>query len=133
LLQHCPLPVQAVPLGRLHSPGLPVVQQMLGALQTTAVPVQVPFWQVSPLVQALPSLQVVPFGLFCSTQLPVAGSQTLTLHWFAFAGQVFVDATVQVPLWQVWVVQALPSVLQEVPFALFCVWQIPEVALQTLS
>jgi hypothetical protein len=32
-------------------------------VQTTAVPVQVPLWQVSPVVQALPSLQVVPSAL----------------------------------------------------------------------
>lgn len=98
-----------------------------------AVPVQVPFWQVSLVVQPLPSLHVVPFGLFCSTQVPVAGSQAATLHWFVLGGQVVVEVTVQVPLWQVCVVQRSVSVAQAVPSALARVWQVPEVALQTLS
>jgi hypothetical protein len=33
-----------------------------------------PPWQVSPTVQALPSLQGVPFGEVAPLQVPVAGS-----------------------------------------------------------
>ena len=35
---------------------------------------QVPFWQVSLCVQALPSLHAVPFAAFGFEQVPVAGS-----------------------------------------------------------
>jgi hypothetical protein len=34
---------------------------------------QVPLWQVSPREQALPSLQLVPFGLAGAEQSPDAG------------------------------------------------------------
>jgi hypothetical protein len=45
-------------------------------VQVTAVPVQLPFWQESPVVQALPSLQIVPFGFAVPVeQAPVAGLQ----------------------------------------------------------
>jgi hypothetical protein len=43
------------------------------ATQTTAAPVQVPDWQVSAVVQALPSLQSVPLGAVGVEQMPVAG------------------------------------------------------------
>jgi hypothetical protein len=38
-------------------------------------PVQVPAWQVSLWVQALPSLQAAPLGAFGLEQVPVAGLQ----------------------------------------------------------
>jgi len=38
-------------------------------------PVQVPAWQLSACVQALPSLQAVPLGLLGLEQAPLAGSQ----------------------------------------------------------
>jgi len=122
-----------VPAGQQNDV-LPVQQRLPQAVPVVVdATVQVPLWHVW-VVQGLPSVsQEVPFALFCSSQSPVTGLQTLTLQGFAFGGHVVVDVTVQVPLWQVWVVQALPSVLQALPFALFCVWQIPEVALQTLS
>ena len=128
---HCPACL--VPAGQQNDV-LPVQQRLPQTVPVVVdATVQVPLWHVW-VVQGLPSvLQEVPFALFCSSQLPVTGLQTLTLQGFAFGGHVVVDVTVQVPLWQVWVVQALPSVLQALPFALFCVWQIPEVALQTLS
>jgi len=48
-------------------------------VQTTGlVPVQEPPWQVSVWVQALPSVQVVPFGLLGSEHTPVSGSQLPT-------------------------------------------------------
>jgi len=37
-------------------------------------PVQAPFWQLSPLVQTLPSLQADPFALFGLEQIPVEGA-----------------------------------------------------------
>src|SRR5438094_157562 len=47
------------------------------AAQTTGfVPVQVPAWQASVCVQALLSLQALPFGLSGFEQVPLAGSQT---------------------------------------------------------
>jgi hypothetical protein len=36
----------------------------------TVPPVQVPAWHVSPVVQALPSLQAVPFALMGFVQVP---------------------------------------------------------------
>ena len=39
---------------------------------------QVPFWQVSPLVQALPSVHGAPLSLGGSEQTPVAGLQVPT-------------------------------------------------------
>jgi hypothetical protein len=44
---------------------------------TTAPPPHTPAWQVSPMVQALPSLQAVPLGLGTLEQVPVLGLQTL--------------------------------------------------------
>ena len=37
---------------------------------------QLPLWQVSPVVQALPSLQTIPFDAAGFEQTPVAGAQT---------------------------------------------------------
>jgi hypothetical protein len=42
-----------------------------GVHPKTGVPEQTPFWQVSCSVQALPSLQPVPFGLFSTPQTPL--------------------------------------------------------------
>src|SRR3989442_9831798 len=79
-------------------------------------PVQVPFWQVSVCVQALPSLHAVPLLAFGLEHWPVAVLQVpATWHWSS-ALQTTGLEPVQVPLWQVSVwVQALPSV-QAVPF-----------------
>jgi hypothetical protein len=47
------------------------------AVHTVAVPgVHVPAWQLSPVVQALLSVQVVPFVAFGFEQTPVPVSQT---------------------------------------------------------
>jgi hypothetical protein len=84
-------------------------------VQVTAVPVQTPAWQVSPVVQALPSVHVVPFVITGLEQTPVDGSHVpATWHW-SLAVQVTVVPP-QRPAWQVSpVVQALPS-LHDVPF-----------------
>src|SRR2546430_17648017 len=71
---------------------------------------QEPFWHVSPLVQASPSLQAAPFVLAGLEHVPVAGSQVpATWHW-SEAVQATGVAPAHVPPWQVSVcVQALPS------------------------
>src|SRR3989442_1272134 len=83
------------------------------AVQTTGfAPTQLPFWQVSVCVQASPSLQGVPLGLFVGAEhMPVAGVQVPgSWHWSAVQTTGFAPA--QVPFWQVSVfVQASPSFL----------------------
>src|SRR5215831_14615326 len=73
-------------------------------------PVQVPPWQVSPVVQALLSLQLVPLAAFGFEQTPVDGLHVpATWHW-SCAVQVTGLDPVHVPDWQVSVcVQAFPS------------------------
>jgi hypothetical protein len=47
------------------------------AVQVTAVPAwHEPLWQLSPTVQALPSVHEVPFAAFGFEQVPFAGLQT---------------------------------------------------------
>ena len=96
------------------------------AKQTTGfAPVQTPVWQVSLCVQALPSLQVLPFALSGFEQVPCAGSQVpATWHW-SLAAQTTGFAPVQTPASQVSLcVQALPS-SQVLPFVLFGFEQVP--------
>jgi hypothetical protein len=105
-----PLPsLQAVPLafgGLEHWPlaGLqvPTSWHWLSAVQVTGLPpVQVPDWQVSVCVQALPSLQAVPLALVGLEHWPLAGLQVPTSwHWLS-AVQVTGLPPVQVPDWQV--------------------------------
>jgi hypothetical protein len=49
-------------------------------------PVQAPAWQVSPVVQGLLSLQVVPSSSFSTTQKPSA-PQTAFWHWSSATGK----------------------------------------------
>jgi len=89
--------------------------------------VQVPFWQLSVCVQALPSLHPVPFVAFVGAEhCPVDELQVPATWHAAAAGQVTGLLPVQAPLWQLSVcVQALPS-SQLVPFvALVGVEQVP--------
>lgn len=67
-------PGHAAPFGPATQP--PVApSQRWQAGQTTAAPeTQTPFWQVSPVVQAVPSVQALPFVLAGLEQTPVAGS-----------------------------------------------------------
>src|SRR5919204_598778 len=80
------------------------------AVQRTGVPVHTPAWHVSPVVQALPSLQVVPLALAGLEHCPVVGSQ-VPATWHVSDGK----HTVAVPPWQkpLWhvspTVQTLPS------------------------
>ncbi len=88
-----------------------------GAAQTTGfAPVQVPAWQVSVCVHALPSLHAVAVGPRGFEQTPVAGLHVpAPWHWSG-AVQTTGFAPVQAPAWQVSVcVHALPS-LHAVPF-----------------
>jgi hypothetical protein len=72
-----------------------------------------PAWQVSPVVQALLSVHVVPLGAGGFEQRPVSGSQTpARWHWSLAAHTVGIP--VHTPPWQVSLVQALPS-LHAVP------------------
>jgi hypothetical protein len=72
-LKHVPVPTSQVP-GRWHWSS--AKQSAFDAHgHVLAVGVQMPAWQLSPVVQARPSLQVVPSGLAGSEQMPVAGSQ----------------------------------------------------------
>src|SRR5207244_11892357 len=70
------------------------------AVQTTAVPAHMPAWHVSPVVQALPSLQIVPLAATGFEQLPVAGSQVPARWHWSDAGHV-TAVPVQVPAWPV--------------------------------
>src|SRR5437867_259135 len=119
--------LQAVPLvlvvGAEHTPvaGLQVPGWWhWSAVQTTGLaPMQLPFWQVSVCVQALPSLQAVPLVLVVGAEhTPVAGLQVPGWwHWSAVQTTGF--APTQLPFWQASVrVQAFPS-LHAVPFGLF--------------
>ena len=71
---------------------------------------------MSPVVQALLSEQVAPFGAAGFEQVPSVGLQTPAMWHWSVAAQVVVEPPVQTPAWQLSpVVQALPS-LQVVPF-----------------
>src|SRR5207245_140311 len=119
--------LQAVPLvlfvGAEHTTvaGLQVPGSWLwSAVQTTGfAPTQLPFWQVSVCVQALPSLQAVPLVLFVGAEhTPVAGLQAPG-SWHSSSVHAALPISTQLPFWQASVcVQALPS-LQAVPLVLF--------------
>jgi hypothetical protein len=89
------------------------------------VPVHTPLWQLSGVVQALPSVQVVPSGLFGLEHTPVAGLQVPgSWHWFS-AVHTTGFVPVQIPAWQLSVcVQRSPS-LQPEPFGLLGLEQRP--------
>src|SRR5438552_3285026 len=120
--------LQAVPLatgGFEQAPvsGLqvPTVWHWSGAGQTTAVPWQTPPWQLSAVVQALPSLHAVPFGAGGFEHVPVAGSQVpASWHWswaVHATGVPEQEPARQLSPWQLSaVVQVLPS-LHALPFA----------------
>ncbi len=104
---------EQAPVVVLH---VPAVWHWSEAVQLTGLlPVQVPLWQVSVWVQALPSLQVVPFAAVGLEQAPVEVLHVPAVWHWSEAVQLTGLLPVQVPLWQVSVcVQALLS-LQDVP------------------
>jgi hypothetical protein len=68
---------------------------------TAAPPVQTPLWQVSLVVHALPSLQLVPFAIAGLEQAPVVVLHVpATWHW-SLAVHVTGLLPVHVPLWHV--------------------------------
>jgi hypothetical protein len=114
--------LQAVPSGFGASAQAPVVGLQVAfwqgpeAEQTTGLaPRQVPAWQLSVRVHALPSLHAVPFGFAGWLQIPVAGAQTPGSRQGSVALQTTGALPTQAPAWQASTcVQALPS-LQVVP------------------
>ena len=116
--------LHAVPFGALGFEQMPVAGSQVPATWhwplavhvTGLEPVQTPVWHVSVCVQALPSLQAVPFGALGFEHVPVAGLHVpATWHW-SRAVHVTGLEPVQTPVWHVSVcVQALPS-LHAVPF-----------------
>ncbi len=119
LLVHALPSLQRLPSLRLVNTQLPVVVsqvsavQALPSLQTLAVPAQVPLWQLSGLVQALPSSHTLPLATGVYTQLPVVESQVSAVHTLLSLQVLAVPP--HLPALQVsGLVQALPS-LQPVP------------------
>ncbi len=110
----------------------PATWHWSSGVQTTGLaPVQVPAWQVSVCVQALPSVHPVPSGWDGFEQTPSAGLQTpATWHWSSGVHTTGF-APVHVPAWQVSVcVQASPSV-HPVPLGWDGFEQTPSAGLQT--
>src|SRR2546428_7222534 len=115
--------LEQLPVAGLH---VPATWHWSRAVQVTGLlPTQLPLWQVSVCVQALPSLHGVPLVAVGVEQLPVAGLHVpATWHW-SRAVQVTGLLPTQLPLWQVSVcVQTLPS-LHGVPFVAVGVEQLP--------
>jgi hypothetical protein len=104
-----------VPFAGLQVPG--AWHWSLAVHVTGFPPVQVPAWQVSVCVQALPSLHDVPFATAGFEQIPVPVLHTPAAWHWSEATQVTGFVPVHVPAWHesVWV-QAFPS-LHEVPLA----------------
>ena len=106
---------EQTPVDWLH---VPAVWHWSCAVHVTAVPAQRPAWQVSPVVQALPSLHVVPFATTGFEQAPVDGLHVPAVWHWSCAVHVTVFPA-QVPAWQASaVVQAFPS-LHVVPSGTF--------------
>jgi hypothetical protein len=136
---HALLSSHVVPLSALGFEQMPLVVSQTPttwhwslAWQTTGfAPEHAPSTQVSVCVHALPSLQVVPFGLGGFEQWPLKVSQTPTLWHWSLAVQLTGLPPTQLPLTQVSVwVHALPS-LHVVPSVTGEVEQVPDVASQT--
>jgi hypothetical protein len=137
---HPSLSLQIVPLalfGFEHIPvpvlQMPTLWHWSRAVQTVAAPLeQDPFWQVSPLVQPLLSLHIVPLAVFGFEHTPVDVLQTpMSWHWSKAVQVTVDDGLPQAPFWQVSPdVQALLS-LQGVLLALIGLEQTPVPGLHT--
>ena len=130
--------LQAAPFGFAGFEQVPVLRSQVPArwhwslaVQATGFdPVQVPVWQLSLCVQALPSLQAVPFAFAGFEQVPVLRSQVPARWHWSPAVQTTGFAPLQAPAWQASLcVQAFPS-LQVVPFAFAGFEQVPVLGLQ---
>jgi hypothetical protein len=125
--------LQAVPFaatGFEHAPldgsHVPTAWHWSLAVHVTGLePAQVPFWQESTRVQALPSLHVVPFAATGFEHAPLDGSHVpATWHW-SLAAHVTGLEPLQLPFWhESLCVQALPS-LQVVPLAAIGLEHVP--------
>jgi hypothetical protein len=124
------VPLAATGLEQVPVPGsqVPAVWQESEAVQVTGLlPVQVPFWQVSVFVHALPSLQVVPLATTGFEHVPVEGLHVPAAWHASAAAQVTRLLPVQAPFWHVSVlVHALPS-LHDVPLVAIGLEQAPVV------
>ena len=60
------------------TPQVPTLWQSSSAVQTTGVLVHAPAWQVSGVVQALPSVHTAPLAFGIRGHRPVAGAQVET-------------------------------------------------------
>ena len=126
--------VPFVATGLEHAPVLvlhvPAVWHWSLALQVTGLePVQVPLWQVSVCVHALPSLHVVPFVATGFVHAPVLVLHVPAVWHWSLAVHVTGLEPVHVPLWHVSVwVHALPS-LHVVPLVATGFEQEPVLAL----
>jgi hypothetical protein len=96
------LSLQELPFALVTGAGQPVagthaptVWHWSAPVQVTGVPAQTPAWHLSPLVQALLSLQVVPSALRVG-QTPSLGSHVPVL-WQASLVQVMAVPAVQTP------------------------------------
>jgi len=103
------------PVAGLH---VPASWHWSDAVQATGLaPAQVPAWQASDCVHALPSLQALPFGLAGLEQAPFAGLQTPAVWHWSSAAHVTGFVPLHVPAWHASVcVHGLPS-SHVVPFA----------------
>jgi hypothetical protein len=114
--------VPSVAAGFEHAPvlglQLPTTWHSSEAVHVTGLaPAQLPAWQVSTWVQALPSLHAVPSGLDGLEHAPVEGSHAPAVWHWSLAEQVTGVVPMHVPATQASVcVQALPS-LHAVPSA----------------
>lgn len=101
--------LEQAPVDESH---VPTSWHWSSAVQETGLPpIHAPFWQVSVWVQALPSLQAVPFAFAGLEHTPVLGSHVPAVwHWFWAVQVTVVVPGVQTPSWQESPnVQALPS------------------------
>src|SRR5262249_50062761 len=114
---------EQTPVAGLH---VPASWHWSEAVHAMPVPTQAPAWQLSPCVQAFPSLQALPFILAGFEQTPVAGLHVpASWHWSEAVHSMPVPT--QAPPWQLSpCVQAFPS-LQALPFILGAFEQTPVV------
>jgi len=92
-------------------------------------PVQTPDWQLSLVVHAFPSLQLVPFGAVGVEHVPVTGLHVPATWHVSAATHTTDDEGVHAPPWQESPrVHALPS-LHDVPFAAAGLEHVPDAGL----